>query len=129
MGQFILFLLALFIISCILYGISAGVQVIQHGFIAYLAKRTCNDTPDTAPLVTQLPQRTNKAAAVPTTPQEEVARSTARASATATDAPSPIECSIDELERIFTLYQQGALTREEFESMKQCLLMQVTQIH
>ena len=31
MGQFILFLLGLFAIGCVLYGISAGVQVIQHG--------------------------------------------------------------------------------------------------
>ena len=30
--------------------------------------------------------------------------------------------SIGELRDIFALYQQGALTQEEFEGMKQCLL-------
>lgn len=122
MGQLILFLLTLFIISCVFYGISAGVQVIQRGFTAYLTKRTCDDTPDTTPLVTPLPQRTNKAAAVPTTSREDAAGSAARTSTTATDTSPSGQCSVDELERIFALYQQGALTRGEFESMKQCLL-------
>lgn len=35
---------------------------------------------------------------------------------------SAMQRSIDELRDIFALYQQGALTQAEFESMKQCLL-------
>jgi hypothetical protein len=34
----------------------------------------------------------------------------------------PIQSSIAELRDIFALYQQGALTQEEFEAMKQRLL-------
>lgn len=41
--QLILFLLGLFAIGCVLYGISAGVQIIQRGF-SRLASSTDNPT-------------------------------------------------------------------------------------
>ena len=41
----------------------------------------------------------------------------------ATVASSPLQHSIEVLRELFTLYQQGALTQEEFDGMKQCLLV------
>ena len=91
MGQFILFLLGLFAIGCVLYGISAGVQVIQHGI-----SRLTEGANDSAP-------------AAPSSPNSQ-----SPVTVKATEASSPL---------LFTLYQQGALTQEEFDGMKQCLLV------
>ena len=114
MGQFILFLLGLFAIGCVFYGISAGVQMIQRGF-AYVAESAS----DKQPLPTPRPPNTGETADRPTTPQEAT-RPAAKASAPAADA-SPIQRRIDELREIFMLYQQGALTQEEFGSMPFCV--------
>ena len=119
MGQFILFLLALFAIGCVLYGISAGVQMIQRGF-AYLAESASDDASDKKPLITPLPPRTVKTANAPA-PQREAARPEAKAGTPSAEA-SPMQRGIDELRDIFALYQQGALTQKEFQDMKQQLL-------
>lgn len=96
--QIILFMLGLFTIGCVLYGIAAGVQVIVRGF-THLAGNAKGSAPDAGPSATPpspaMPKTTNA---------------------------SPLQRSIDELRALFTLYQQGALTQAEFENMKQCLL-------
>ena len=123
MGQFILFLLGLFAIGCVLYGISSGVQMIQRGF-AYLAESASNDALDKKPLITPLPPATGKAANASTARQETPS------SETKTNTPAPegstMQRSIDELRGIFALYQQGALTQAEFEGMKRSLLTAIT---
>ena len=96
--KIILFLLALFAIGCVLYGISAGVQAIGRG-LSQLADAASDD--DT-----------------PTAPRHQPAQ-------VSTTGAVPIQSSIAELRDIFALYQQGALTQEEFEHMKQCLLSQI----
>ena len=122
MGKFILLLLSLFAIGCVLYGISAGVQIIQRGF-SWLAESARDDASDKRPLVTSLPPSTGEAIDVPAV-QREAVQPEAKAS------PLPVETSslrrsIGELRDIFALYQQGALTQEEFEGMKQCLLSSI----
>ena len=93
--KIILFLLALFAIGCVLYGISAGEQAIGRG-LSQLADAASDD--DT-----------------PTAPRHQPAQ-------VSTTGAVPIQSSIAELRDIFALYQQGALTQEEFEAMKQRLL-------
>ncbi len=99
--KIILFLLSLFAIGCVLYGISAGVQAIGRG-LSQLADAASDGDRPTAP----------QSAAAPHHPS-------AQASAT---GAAPLQSSIAELRDIFALYQQGALTQEEFEAMKQRLL-------
>lgn len=123
MGQFILFLLALFAIGCVLYGISAGVQIIQRGF-AWLAEAAHDDASDKKPLITPLPPSTAKAANAPAS-QREAIRPEAKEGGQPSEA-SPMQRGIDELRALFALYQQGALTQAEFEGIKRSLL---TNIH
>ena len=121
MGQFILFLLGLFAIGCVLYGISSGVQMIQRGF-AYLAESAREESPPKKPRITPLPPATGKAVDAPAARKETAAPAGTQAHAPAQTQASPMQRSIGELRDIFALYQQGALTQEEFEGMKQCLL-------
>mgnify|MGYP002662163473 FL=1 len=93
--KIILFLLTLFAIGCVLYGISAGVQAIGRG-LSQLADAASDD--DTRTALRHQPAQVSATGAV------------------------PIQSSIAELRDIFALYQQGALTQEEFEAMKQRLL-------
>lgn len=101
MGQFILFLLGLFAIGCVFYGISAGVQMIQRGF-SYVVESAIDDASDKRPLVDSLPPGMNS---------------------TPTAKASSMQHGIDELRTLFALYQQGALTQAEFEGMKRSLLV------
>lgn len=96
--QFILFLLGIFAIGCVLYGISAGVQIIQRGFT-----RLANTAH--APEANAPKQRLQ----TPPPPSEQ-------------PKPSPAQRCLDELNELHRLYQNGALTREEFEQFKQHLL-------
>ena len=121
MGQFILFLLGLFAIGCVLYGISSGVQMIQRGF-AYLAESAREESPPKKPRVTPLPPATGKAVDAPAARKETAAPAGTQAHTPAETQASPMQRSIGELRDIFALYQQGVLTQEEFEGMKQCLL-------
>lgn len=102
--QFIFFLLSLFAIGCVLYGISAGVQVVQRG-----ASWLTGCGPDRC--------------ATPTTPQamkqkmalaDEVNESPTKT--------APVSSDLDDLRELFALYRQGALTKEEYEQVKQYLL-------
>ncbi|UJB66893.1 SHOCT domain-containing protein [Acidovorax sp. YS12] len=124
MGQFILFLLGLFAISCVLYGISAGVQMIQRGF-AWLAESGRDDVSDKKPLITPLPAATGKAANAATARQETPSPQT---KANAPAEGSPMQRNIDELRALFALYQQGALTQAEFEGMKRSLLATIKDV-
>lgn len=114
--QLIFFLLGLFAIGCVLYGISAGVQIIVRGF-ARLANGMRNNAPKPAPFP---PPPVTACAANKPAP-------TRRDEKTWTSAPSssPIHRSIDELREIFALYQHGALTQDEFERMKRFLLSNI----
>lgn len=126
--QIVFVLLALFAIGCVLYGISAGVQIIVRGFSRLAAgTRRTNAQAEQAPV--PLPPASRKATAepihaspqqcMPATPQEQRPQPQ-------TPEPSPIQYSINELRAIFALYQRGALTREEFEVIKQRLLFTIT---
>lgn len=119
MGKFILLLLSLFAIGCVFYGISAGVQIIQRGF-SWLAESARDDASDKRPLITPLPPSTVNIADARTARQED-SMPEPTVNTPLTEA-SAMQRSIDELRDIFALYQQGALTQAEFESMKQCLL-------
>lgn len=91
--QFIFFLLGLFAIGCVLYGISAGVQIIQRGF-SWLASSTDNST---APFTeaTNIPSMTK-----------------------------PLSC-VDELQTLFLLYQNCALTCHEYEQCKNHVISRI----
>ena len=102
--QIIIFLLSLFLIGCVLCGIASGVQMIQHVF-----SRLANSRND------------GKAPAAKST---SVTLPTAEPDKTKELAPevSPLQHNIAELRELFALYQQGALTQEEFQRMKHHLL-------
>lgn len=117
--QLILFLLGLFAIGCLFYGISAGVRIIQRGF-AYLAESARDGASDKRPLVTPLPSSTGENSDSPAA-QRKGARPEVKASTPPAEA-SPMQRSINELRDLFVLYQQGALSQAEFENMKQYLL-------
>ena len=117
--QIIFLLLALFAIGCVLYGISAGVQIIVRGF-ARLTEGARNNAPPTEPSPVSLPSATAKTANEPAAPGPQDQKPW-----TSAPGASPIQRSIDELRDIFALYQQGALTQDEFESMKRCLLSNI----
>ena len=124
MGQFILFLLGLFAIGCVFYGISAGVQAIQRGF-AYLVESAREESPSKKPRVTPLPPATGKAVDAPAAKKETPTPAGTQAHSSADTQASPIQRRIGELRDIFALYQQGGLTQEEFEGVKQCLLADI----
>lgn len=113
--QIILFLLALFAIGCVLYGISAGVQTIARGFTR-LTEGVRNSAPPEEASPISLPTATAKTAN-DSAPEKQNQKPWGNEG-----GASPIQRSIDELREIFALYQQGALTQAEFESMKQYLL-------
>ena len=110
--QLIFLLLALFAISCVLYGISAGVQSIQRG-LSWLAHGVNGD----ASRATNAPTSTAPSAAA--------AQERCQQPLIAQPSDTSIQRSIAELRDIFALHQQGALTRAEFERMKQCLLVSI----
>ena len=126
MGQLILFLLGLFTIGCVLYGIAAGVRLIQCG-LAYLTKSERKQTPSKKSCVTPLSPAMEKTSGPSTAQTEVLAPAGMQTEASTNAGVSPIQHSIGELRDIFSLYQQGALTQDEFESMKQCLLNGVKQ--
>ena len=121
--QLILLLLGLFAIGCVLYGISAGVQIIVRGFV-HLARSARDSMPSERPLATPLSPAT---AIVTNAPASRCETSQPETGASKPVNASPIQRSIDELRDIFALYQQGALTQSEFENMKQCLLTGIKQ--
>lgn len=108
--QFILLVVGLFAIACVLYGIAAGVGAIQRS-LAWLVKS--EKAPCKPPLATP-------DAAEPAKGPHIAANRT---------HPSPIQRNIEELRELFQLYQQGALSKEEYEGMKQYLLSGITQAH
>lgn len=102
--QIIIFLLGLFLIGCLLYGIASGVQTIQRGF----SRLTNSKIDDKAPTVKAV------SVTLPITAPD--------------NAKEPVpdvslaQHYIGELRELFALFQQGALTQEEFQSMKRHLL-------
>jgi len=97
--QFIFLLIILFLISCVLYGIAAGVRVIARGISSLTSNRS-----DAG---------------------ESVIQPMLQALAPVADASS-LHRSIGELRELFTLHQRGALTEEEFARMKQHLLVTIS---
>lgn len=99
--RMIMFLLGLFAIVCVLYGISAGVQTIQRG----LARLLNNGRNDEAPAASPAPITSE-------TPESGSAKE---------PAPS-CQGYIGELRELYELHKQGALTKEEFQDWKHHLL-------
>ncbi len=94
---FILFLICIFLIFCVLYGISSGVNTVAKGIsqaTKYAPRKALSDDRpmDIAP---------------PNAPSE---------------APITIQQRISELQALFAMHQEGALTRNEFEHLKKELL-------
>ena len=116
--KIIFLLLALFFIGCVLYGISAGVQNIVRGFTR-LTEGARNSASPEEPSPISLPTAMAK-----TANDSALEKQNKKPCVSEIDA-SPIQRSINELREIFALYQQGALTQEEFESLKQRLLNSV----
>ena len=109
--QLILFLLGLFAIGCVLYGISAGVQIVHRGFSALFSGGSNSSSDDQeAP---QAPPRPPAAAALGNKALPDA-------------ATLPQRC-ISELQALFNLYQSGALTQQEFEQCKWHVLHSMTQ--
>lgn len=102
--QIIIILLCLFVIGCVLYGIASGVQIIQRCF-SLLANSRNDDKASTA----------KSASVILTTAEPDNAKK-----------PDPevslLHQSIRELRELFALFQLGALTQEEFQSIKRRLL-------
>lgn len=100
--QFIILLLLIFTIGCVFYGISVGVQAIRRSAAWFTDPKYGNG------------QSIDKTAPAPkiNTQRNKV------------QAPNSLESqrSIDDLKTLFDLYQQGALTTEEFKDVKQHLL-------
>lgn len=111
MGQFILFLLGLFTIGCVLYGIAAGVRIIQRGFSWLVESARSESAAHAEPTPAAPPMA---APAQPSQTPSPEARET-----------SPLHRSIGELRALFALYQQGALTQTEFEGVKRSLLANI----
>ena len=103
--QVILLLLSLFTVGCLLYGISAGVQVVQRGFNAFAS----NDSGDDV----KKPQ---------SPPNPPVAPLTIKSP----DAAPVSWRYINELQTLFELHQSGALTQQEFEQCKWHVLHSMT---
>ena len=93
MIQFALFLIALFLIVCVLYGISAGVQTIAHS----AARLTKGQTPQ-------------------------------KAAPRAAPALSPAQRCLGQLRELHGLYQNGALSQEEYEQFKRYLLSSIAPV-
>ena len=102
MAQFILFLLALFAIGCVLYGISAGVQIIGLG-VSRLARLG----------------HKSKASADSTQSQQQITPS-------APPVLSSAQRCLDGLKELHGLHQMGAVSQEEFEQLKRYLLSTIT---
>ena len=104
MAQLFLLSLLAFAIICTMYGISAGVQRIQHGCARLLGGFK------------------------PAAPMHTVARSApAQQGCPAADAqPSPAQRCLEDLKNLYGLHQTGALSQEEFERLKQYLLSTIT---
>lgn len=97
MAYFVFFMVVMFSISCVFYGISAGVQGIQRGW-NYLVTYNNNKKED------------------------------ALLGQAETESSATLLFPIDELKKLFDLYQTGALTRTEYEQCKRYLLTQISDI-
>lgn len=117
--QAILFLLGLFAIGCVLFGISAGVQLIRHGVSGLWtgARAARHPRPST-------PMGGAAAPASPSAVPAPVAQSDRAPIPPSSPplAPSPVQHGIAELRALFALYQQGALTLAEFQGLKCAVL-------
>lgn len=97
----IFLLICVFLLLCLFYGIYAGVQTAARGAGRIRSHVNLANAP---------------AAASPET----------EACAQAAEIHASHQYCIDELRSLFTLYQSGALTKEEFEQFKQHLLSRMT---
>ena len=97
--KFIFLLIFLFVLACIFYGIYAGVSAIGRG-AARVGGHQHRPTDPNAPQIQPLPANT---AAPPALSRDYVA----------------------ELQALFALHQNGALTPSEFEHLKQRLLAEI----
>lgn len=101
--QVIMLLLGLFVIGCMLYGITAGVLVVKRG-LSWLANGRHNeDLTEIRPSVTLTTALLDNAKEPPA-------------------EASLFQRNMLELREAFVLYQEGALTKEEFQDLKHHLL-------
>jgi hypothetical protein len=102
--QLILFLLGLFVIGCVLYGISAGVHAVTRGAsrLASGSHASKADSPRDPPTRDTLP------------------------STSLQPAPSHSQRCLRELQELYGLHQSGALSKDEFEQFKRYLLSTIT---
>lgn len=92
--QFIFLLLGIFFIACILYGIYAGVQTIVCS--ATRISEVCSENSPPVEIQSKLFENHCQ--------------------------PSPSKSCVDELQAIFELHQSGALTKDEFNQIKNMIL-------
>ena len=99
--RMIMFLLGLFAIVCVLYGISAGVQTIQRGLTRLLNNGRNDEATEAlpAPVTLETTESVNAKEAAPS-----------------------CQGYIGELRELYELHKQGALTKEEFQDWKRHLL-------
>ena len=102
--QIIIFLLVLFLIGCMLYGIASGVQSIQLGILRLTNSRNDDKIQKRKSASITLP------IVEPGNPNEQCPEASA------------LQQNIAELRELSALFQQGALTQDEFQGLKQRLL-------
>ena len=97
--KLIFLLIFSFVVACVFYGIYAGVAVIGRG-AARMGGHRHRPTDSNAPQIQSLP-------------------------ANAAEPPAPSRGYVSELQALFALHQSGALTVNEFERLKQRLLVEI----
>ncbi len=97
--KLVFLLIFLFVLACIFYGIYAGVSAIARG-AARRGGHQHRPTDSNAPPIQPLP-------------------------ANAAEPPAPSRGYVSELQALFALHQSGALTVNEFERLKQRLLVEI----
>lgn len=118
---FILFLVGLFLIGCVLYGIYSGVSAIARG-IGRISERSQRQSPlvdaATDPEWGSAGLRTEKSAS----PNSQKPMDSSSSAETRPKTPKESQDNVEQLKSLFELYQNGALSRDEFELFKQQLL-------
>lgn len=103
--KIIIFLLGLFAIGCVLYGISAGVQAIQRGLSWITSGSGDHD-------IRTMPQPHGSASLNVDAPGTKFPNA----------ETSLLQQGIRDLRELLAMHQQGTLTREEFEQLKRHII-------
>jgi hypothetical protein len=118
MAQFFIMLLVLFVLGCGLYGIGAGVRLLQGGFAAVF--RGTADAP--------APQPSARRSAQQTAAQNDMRAGTSAAITLEENAAStPAQRCLEDLKQLYQLQQLGAISEQEYQQFKQHLLATLAQ--